>query len=254
MTRRKTMQSNSRRPAPEGAAQNVLPASRRNDPYDTPVLRFSPTAWAKLLYLRDLGDTEVGGFGISAADDLLFVEDVQLVKQVCTGASVTFDDQAVADFFDRQVDLGRVPCQFGRLWVHTHPGNFAEPSMTDCETFARVFGRTDWAAMFILARGGQCDARLRFHVGPGGDVDLSVEVDYRRPFPASDHIAWQDEYVACVQVAEPSWLSERDPLLLSDPLSPLEPWEEDDWLSGWDNLHAKDERRLFDAMEVEYAI
>src|SRR4051812_35743192 len=38
-------------------------------------LRFSPTAWAKLLFLRDIGDTEVGGFGITPADDLLFVED-----------------------------------------------------------------------------------------------------------------------------------------------------------------------------------
>ena len=28
-----------------------------------PVLRFSPTAWAKLLFLRDAGDTEIGGFG-----------------------------------------------------------------------------------------------------------------------------------------------------------------------------------------------
>ena len=32
----------------------------------TPVLRFSPTAWAKLLFLRDYGETEVGGFGIAA--------------------------------------------------------------------------------------------------------------------------------------------------------------------------------------------
>src|SRR5215469_14058441 len=42
-------------------------------------LRFSPTAWAKLLFLRDIGDSEVGGFGITAADDPLFIENVQLV-------------------------------------------------------------------------------------------------------------------------------------------------------------------------------
>ena len=30
----------------------------------SPTLRFSPYAWAKLLFLRDLGETEVGGFGI----------------------------------------------------------------------------------------------------------------------------------------------------------------------------------------------
>ena len=74
--------------------------------------------------------------------------------------------------------------------------------MTDEETFARVFGRTDWAVMFILARGGQSYARLRFHVGPGGDVDLPVHVDYSRPFPASNHAAWQEEYLANVQREE----------------------------------------------------
>ncbi len=30
-----------------------------------PRLRFSPTAWAKLLFVRDRGPTEVGGFGIT---------------------------------------------------------------------------------------------------------------------------------------------------------------------------------------------
>ena len=53
---------------------------QRNQCLDQPTLRFSPTAWAKLLYLRDRGQTEVGGFGITASDDLLRVEDVQLVR------------------------------------------------------------------------------------------------------------------------------------------------------------------------------
>src|SRR5690242_2541495 len=85
-----------------------------------PVLRFSPTAWAKLLFLRDAGETEIGAFGISAPDDLLLVEDVELVTQTCTYVTVEFDDAAVAAFFDEQVDLGRRPESFGRLWLHTH--------------------------------------------------------------------------------------------------------------------------------------
>ena len=76
--------------------------------------------------------------------------------------------------------------------------------MTDEETFIRVFGRTDWAVMFILARGGQSYARLRFHVGPGGDIELPVHVDYSRPFAASDHAAWLAEYQAHVEMPEPS--------------------------------------------------
>jgi hypothetical protein len=30
------------------------------------MLRFTPTAWAKLLYLRDAGQSEIGGFGMAA--------------------------------------------------------------------------------------------------------------------------------------------------------------------------------------------
>ena len=74
-------------------------------------LRFSPTAWAKLVYFRDKSDNEVGGFGISDPDDLLFVREFVTVKQEVTCVSVKFDDSAVADFFDDQVDLGRKPGQ-----------------------------------------------------------------------------------------------------------------------------------------------
>src|SRR5687768_12031114 len=71
------------------------------------VLRFSPYAWAKLLHLRDAGETEIAGFGIAPHGDLLFVEDVRLVKQCCTWASADLDDQSVADFFEDQVEAGR---------------------------------------------------------------------------------------------------------------------------------------------------
>jgi proteasome lid subunit RPN8/RPN11 len=151
-----------------------------------PMLRFSSMAWAKLLFLRDAGDTEIGGFGISANDDLLLVEDIELVAQTCTWAHVEFDDEAVADFFDRQVDAGRRPEEFGRIWVHTHPGNSPEPSGTDEVTCARVFGRSEWALMFILARGGQTYARLRYNIGPDADIKLPFEVDYRRSFTGSN--------------------------------------------------------------------
>jgi hypothetical protein len=163
-------------------------------------LRLSPTAWAKLLFFRDAGDSEVGGFGIAAANDLLYLEDVSLVRQNCDFASVILDDVAVADYFDRQVDAGRAPAEFGRVWVHTHPGTSAQPSATDEQTFARVFGGTQWAVMFILARGGATYARLEFHVGPGGSLVLPVEVDYGRDFAASDQDAWHSEYLANVQI------------------------------------------------------
>lgn len=171
-----------------------------------PSLRFTPTAWAKLLFLRDLGETEVGGFGISADDDLLLVEEFVLVPQVCSAMTVAFDDAAVADFFDQQVDLGRTPEQVGRVWIHTHPGDCAQPSGVDEETFERVFGRSDWAVMAILARGGQTYTRQRFRAGPGGSMTLPMEVDFQTPFAASQHAAWTQEYFACVQFRPESLL------------------------------------------------
>lgn len=164
-----------------------------------PVLRFSPTAWAKLQWFCHHGETEIGGFGITPGSDLLLVEDFLTVRQEVSIASVSFDDAAVADFFDRQVDAGRKPHQFARIWLHTHPGSSANPSATDEETFSRVFGSCDWAVMFIFARGGKSYARLRFGVGPGGEVQIPVEVDYSVEFAGSRHEQWDLEYTANVQ-------------------------------------------------------
>lgn len=122
-----------------------------------------------------------------------------LVPQTCSVVTVSFEDAAVADFFDQQIDLGRRPEQFGRIWIHTHPGDSARPSSVDEGTFARVFGRSDWAVMAIVACGGQTYARLRFQAGPGGSMTLPMEVDFNSRFEGSAHDEWFEEYEACVQ-------------------------------------------------------
>ena len=83
--------------------------------------------------------------------------------------------------------------------------------------------------MFILARGGQTYARLRYNLGPGADVMLPVEVDYSRPFNASDEDTWHDEYFANVQVAGPTSLN-----TVKSPSTNLEDlgassWWRDEW-------------------------
>jgi proteasome lid subunit RPN8/RPN11 len=191
-----------------------LPRRRRRecDTIGTPTIRFTPTAWAKLLWLRDRGDTEIGGFGITIADPLR-IEDVVLVAQQTSLVTVAFDDAAVAEFFEQQVDQGRRPEQFARIWIHTHPGNSPRPSPTDEETFARVFGRCDWAVMLILARGGATFARLEWHVGPGGALLVPVRVDFETPFGGSDVATWSAEYDQCVHPLGPAhgwdWFDEE---------------------------------------------
>jgi hypothetical protein len=158
------------------------------------LLRFCPTAWAKLLYFRDKTHNEVGGFGITQPDDLLYVRDFVTVRQKVTCVSVSFEDEAVADFFENQVVLGRKPEQFARIWLHTHPADIAGPSMTDEDTFQRVFGNCHWAIMFILARDNQSYARIGFNVGPGGQILIPVQMDYSKPFDSTDIAAWDEEF------------------------------------------------------------
>ncbi|MBN2137329.1 MAG: Mov34/MPN/PAD-1 family protein [Sedimentisphaerales bacterium] len=170
-------------------------------------LRFSPTAWAKLLYFRVKSDNEVGGFGITEPGDLLFVNDFITVKQEVSAVSVRFDDEAVADFFDAQVDLGRKPEQFARIWLHSHPGDSPTPSATDETTFQRVFGACQWAVMFVIAQNNNTHTRLSFNVGPGGQVLIPTEVDYTRDFGGSDRQLWDTEYAANISAFD--WLKQE---------------------------------------------
>ena len=192
---------------------------------------------AKLLYLRDVGPTEVGGFGISNAEDLLLVEDIQLVEQVCSIVSVEFNDRSVADFFDQQVDAGRQPEQFARIWIHTHPGSSPAPSGTDEDTFHRCFGGVDWAVMHILADEGNTYTRARFNVGPGSEKRLRCRTTFDCEFPAADHEAWYLEYWQNVMTYEPFATSLRDNVL-----------NEIDW---WDQASSAANWRSDQMMEVD---
>ena len=225
-------------------------ALRKREPAPPPVLRFSPTAWAKLLYFRDRSDTEVGGFGVTAPKDSLLVQEFVTVKQQVTSVSVSFDDGAVADLFDSQVDAGRKPDEFARIWLHTHPGDSPQPSVVDEETFERVFGRCEWAAMFVLGRTGKTYARLRFNVGPGGEAEIPVEVDYRRPFGPSDHEAWETEYRAHVRKEELCWgtrlLDKAMPVAFG--ADAYDPWDAQDLVGAFEDLDVEDRRAVLDEL------
>jgi hypothetical protein len=142
------------------------------------ILRFAPLAWLKLQFFCHAGHTEIGGFGISALGDPLYVEDFVTVRQQVTPLTVRFADDAVSDFFDHCVDAGLKPQRFARIWCHTHPGDSVVPSSRDEETFSNSFGCCDWALMFILGRTGQTYARLAFSAGPGGALLLPTAADW----------------------------------------------------------------------------
>lgn len=172
-------------------------------------LSFAPKAWLKLMWFCHAGDTEVGGFGLTAPGRPLYVTDFLTLPQEVTPISVRFPDEAVADFFDRNIDRGLTPERFSRIWVHTHPGSSARPSMTDEDTFHSAFGACDWSIMAIVSRTGNTYARLKFTAGPGANVRLGVRVDWSRwPEELAGLAAcldamideWQCEYAAHVQI------------------------------------------------------
>ena len=70
--------------------------------------------------------------------------------------------------------------------------------------------------MFILARGGQTYARLRFNSGPKGELLLPVEIDFEWPFASSEWAAWDEEYqqsVVSEEIAPPPRPPRRGRLL-----------------------------------------
>jgi len=84
--------------------------------------------------------------------------------------------------------------------------------------------------MFILARGGQTYARLRFRAGPGGNFELPVGVDWETEFAASQMGAWREEYDRCVK---PILGAPDLELTESDHLYPLaDRWDWQDLLPG----------------------
>jgi len=157
----------------------------KNKPHS---LMLSPLAFLKLSYYCHAADTEVGGFGISEVTDPLLVQDMVLIKQCSTIVTTELDDEAVADHIEQQALLGIPPNRCGRIWIHTHPGSSAAPSMTDEMTFERCFSGCDWSVMAILAKGGESYARLQINTGPGAQVRVPIEVDWAAwPKWAAEH-------------------------------------------------------------------
>ncbi|MBT3201336.1 MAG: hypothetical protein HN350_15655 [Phycisphaerales bacterium] len=109
-------------------------------------------------------------------------------------------------------------------------------SGTDEECFQRVFGGCDWAVMFILARGGKTFARLQHNTGPGGRINIPIDVDYAAEFVGSDHEAWCVEYAQNVRITgvpfffgRDHWAEDTDGLCFGDQwledLQDMEPGE-----------------------------
>lgn len=183
-------------------------------------LTLAPEAFLKLMYCCHRAETEIAGFGISSERDPLTIERFEMIRQAASPVTVEFDDQSVADFFDEMASSGVGPNRCGRLWIHTHPGGSATPSNTDEQTFARVFGQCDWAAMMIVSREEETYCRLRFNAGPGGETQLPVMFDWSAlPEWLATHHGRLDELVQ-------SWQQQLQNLVRAETYKMLDPQED----------------------------
>lgn len=200
-------------------------------------LKCSPLAYLKWQFLAHAGPSEAAGLGLSAHHDPLYLQDILVIDQKATVSTVAFEDEAIADLFEKMTDQNIPPHRFGRIWLHSHPGGSARPSSVDEVTFRRVFGACDWAVMAIMSRTANTYARIQFGVGPGGSWEIPVVVDWQA-WPSvssldSHLVQWRQEYEQHVkQVTFDFWEGlEEDPNeVLSDSVQP-------DLLS-WGQLYA----------------
>lgn len=157
-------------------------------------LRWSPTAWGKLLYFLHKGDTEVAGYGITETEDPLLVTDIKLVKQKCTEATFELDEEDSAVFMEEMDNRGLDPWQYSNILWHTHPGNCPNPSGTDEKNFDKNFSHPNWAIFFIIARGEETYCRIRHNTGPGVEAILKTDIDYSYEFDGINFKDLDKEY------------------------------------------------------------
>jgi proteasome lid subunit RPN8/RPN11 len=166
-------------------------------------LLFSRLVWEKFVWMRDYGNVEVGGFAVTSPDDPLYILDFELVKQTVTSGSIDFDDNSMIDRMTRRgIDNGEDPETYQRIWIHTHPGQSADPSTVDYETFNKCYKAEPWAVMLILAKGGEVTASLRYNGAKFGVVTTQLGV-HVEPWPDTPVLlpipAWIEEYNANVR-------------------------------------------------------
>jgi proteasome lid subunit RPN8/RPN11 len=151
---------------------------------------------AKLQFIRDIGPTEISGFGIAAPDDLLLVEDFQMIKQTNTTTHTEFDDDDFGRYLEEWTKAGYELDQIARIWIHTHPVGVNGPSGTDETTFQDKFGTYPFSVMYILTRANIQYCRLQFNHKSAlrQSTVIAADVDFTQPFPRSNKKVWQKEY------------------------------------------------------------
>jgi hypothetical protein len=163
-------------------------------------IRFTAYAFAKMLYLREKGSTEISGFALTDENDPYLIIDFLLPKQECTGVTTEMTSEGIVELFDKLSGpakfngLGLSPSRYGRIWIHTHPGFSSEPSGTDWSTFKGTFGDKEWSIMFVFSSEREATCMLQIQALPDAHFRIPWEISWEHPFAGTNYAEWDKEY------------------------------------------------------------
>lgn len=162
------------RPAPAG----MSPGWSRSQP----VLAIKPVCLAKLLAYTQECDGEISGFGavhVDADRRTFVLEDVSILRQRVTRASVDIEASDVADFLTDYVTSGGDANQL-RCWWHSHFDMQAFHSSIDNDTLENALADAPWIVSLVVNRAGEMKASLVIHEPVSvwiDDIPVSVYVE-----------------------------------------------------------------------------
>ena len=125
---------------------------------------------------------------------------------MATVATTDMNDDGLALYLDKQVfDNKLQPWQCMRVWIHFHPGNSAQPSSQDEETYSKHFETQDYGIMYILAIGGSsyCRAKVNHPHLNSFDQEIQAGLDsnlYSKGWDKSIEDEWVKEYTENVSL------------------------------------------------------
>lgn len=159
-----------------------------------PVLRWTPTAWAQLLFLRDYGPMPLIGCGLTPGDDPLLVEGIRLMPQCRLLQDIDVASVTAGRGGSSRSGERHCPAPPGRIWIQCRPGDAPRPSTPERDAFSRNSAAQDWSVLFCLGQSGACWGELYWRLADEYRLPLRVAVDFAGPFPASDPALWEAEF------------------------------------------------------------
>ena len=226
--------------------------------------KFSPTAYAKVVWLLRNVKDETAAMGIVDPNNKWRIIDIEIVEQESSACEVELLN--LPDFALEMEQRGYDMEQCMRVWIHTHPGASCTPSNTDETTFDNLLSAYPYFGMIIFGRELDAYAKVGYRVGPPCNVEVKVKVDWDTNFVNVDFDQFKKDVEAKVKKKSydyKKWWSKDDedsyyPWKKGNAPSPhfqpspsnkfRENYDQIDWSPAQKKMSKKEKRRLWKSL------